>query len=1183
MAELAALGLSVTSEPVVKATAALTDLTGAAVKTERAVEDLAVSDKALSAGMQALIAEVQRVNTGLAGLSAISAQTASATSATSMAINKLGEAMRKPREETENLAASVDSLRAKYSPLIAASQQYQAALKQIAAAEAAGGISAREAAQHRQAAAAAAERQANAMPRSGTQSGGSSGRARLDYQGLSYQANDVLTMGLMGASPFQILASQGGQVFQTLQQSEGGVRGGLKAIAADVGSAAAATASFLGPQGIIATGLLATGAAVAYFATRVTGIKPLEDVLKRQADAVRDLRDAYKLTGDAAEDYKRRATGAIEEEARRSSDESRKRLQQGVEDIRESFFSASSDRQNKVSPEFESVRAAVLALMQSAKSGSPDFITLRNTLSEISRIDPEKGGIWDAFTRGDLARAILDATKELVPLQAGLDAAARAARELELGKIKASRERYEDAREGLNSFVPKTLTDRDRVNRAFQEEMGRIAQLRGVKGDEQEDLRTDALRRQKMALEDIDKREQTIRDGRALDIAGLGRLSAEEQRRLAILRERNALEGDTSLSAADKDRRAQAAGEVAYARAVQQSNDAARQRAQGMRDEADGLVLQLSLIGKTAEQTARATAEFNLLRAARDAAYQENRDISQAELDAIQKQVDLVGQLARVEAERRLATDATDRRKSLFMSDQDATISASLKNAGVDPNSAFAQQYAAYEKLTDRLLAFRDLNREVWSGIGSEIIKGGDPLKKIGENLQNAAGKLIDTSIQNVADGLFQNLLGSLNLGLDGPKLPTRETVGLSRDTAMWVRSADGFGGLGASSDVERRPLAPLNDNGKGDRVIDSATARVSSAFDVTGLPKDRRQVAEYIAQAAALRGIDPATAQRVFKQESSFNPFATNISSREESYGVTQLNAMGGLGAVALKQGINIRDPNTWRQQVDFSLDTVQKDGWRQWYGARDVGIGRWDGINRNGGEITKDPFQASSNALAADASTFQAGFASTLNDGLLSGMGQAVDSFAPGFGGVLQNLLRAVQGGGSGGGGGLLRSLFGGGGINLGSGISAGAQASILGGASGLFADGGYTGFGGIHEPAGVVHRGEVVWSQRDVARAGGVAVVEGMRRGMRGYAEGGYVGGGGPGLSVGGAKVNLVVNNFGNANVEATQKQDSNGETSIELAIDRVQASNINKRSSRTSRALRGMGVDQPVMKR
>lgn len=55
--------------------------------------------------------------------------------------------------------------------------------------------------------------------------------------------------------------------------------------------------------------------------------------------------------------------------------------------------------------------------------------------------------------------------------------------------------------------------------------------------------------------------------------------------------------------------------------------------------------------------------------------------------------------------------------------------------------------------------------------------------------------------------------------------------------------------------------------------------------------------------------------------------------------------------------------------------------------------------------------------------------------------------------------------------------------------------------------FANGGYTGPGGKYEPAGIVHKGEVVWSQEDVRRAGGVAAVEALRLG-RGYANGGVV---------------------------------------------------------------------------
>ena len=78
-------------------------------------------------------------------------------------------------------------------------------------------------------------------------------------------------------------------------------------------------------------------------------------------------------------------------------------------------------------------------------------------------------------------------------------------------------------------------------------------------------------------------------------------------------------------------------------------------------------------------------------------------------------------------------------------------------------------------------------------------------------------------------------------------------------------------------------------------------------------------------------------------------------------------------------------------------------------------------------------------------------------------------------------------------------------------------------------LFATGGYTGAGGKYEPAGIVHKGEVVFSQRDVRNHGGVAAVERLR--LRGYADGGVVGVPSPALfgakPAGGLTVNLTVN--------------------------------------------------------
>lgn len=69
--------------------------------------------------------------------------------------------------------------------------------------------------------------------------------------------------------------------------------------------------------------------------------------------------------------------------------------------------------------------------------------------------------------------------------------------------------------------------------------------------------------------------------------------------------------------------------------------------------------------------------------------------------------------------------------------------------------------------------------------------------------------------------------------------------------------------------------------------------------------------------------------------------------------------------------------------------------------------------------------------------------------------------------------------------------------------------AQAFMGPGGDG-YANGGFTGYGGKFDPAGIVHKGEVVWSQEDIKRWGGVNVVEAMRTSQppAGYSDGGIV---------------------------------------------------------------------------
>lgn len=98
-----------------------------------------------------------------------------------------------------------------------------------------------------------------------------------------------------------------------------------------------------------------------------------------------------------------------------------------------------------------------------------------------------------------------------------------------------------------------------------------------------------------------------------------------------------------------------------------------------------------------------------------------------------------------------------------------------------------------------------------------------------------------------------------------------------------------------------------------------------------------------------------------------------------------------------------------------------------------------------------------------------------------------------------VLNNIFKINNAGG--GGGGFLSGLF-----NL---FGGGGKSSFPSAPGGLYSDGGYTGDGGKYQPAGVVHKGEYVMDAATVRKAGGPAAMEAIRRGLKGYANGGYVG--------------------------------------------------------------------------
>lgn len=118
----------------------------------------------------------------------------------------------------------------------------------------------------------------------------------------------------------------------------------------------------------------------------------------------------------------------------------------------------------------------------------------------------------------------------------------------------------------------------------------------------------------------------------------------------------------------------------------------------------------------------------------------------------------------------------------------------------------------------------------------------------------------------------------------------------------------------------------------------------------------------------------------------------------------------------------------------------------------------------------------------------------------------------------------------------------------------VSAGvvAAANVANIAGVGFSQGGYTGPGGVNQPAGTVHKGEVVWSQADIRKAGGVGAVEAMRTGQDIVNNGVLVGQPAPGPMQSSQQVN-------NINVNVSGISDARGmrESSSKVARDVARA--------------------------
>lgn len=157
-------------------------------------------------------------------------------------------------------------------------------------------------------------------------------------------------------------------------------------------------------------------------------------------------------------------------------------------------------------------------------------------------------------------------------------------------------------------------------------------------------------------------------------------------------------------------------------------------------------------------------------------------------------------------------------------------------------------------------------------------------------------------------------------------------------------KELDVFYGPGTAAERDKKALA--------DAAL-SVAARDQKNAGPPGQPATSLAEQEaYIRAAALKRGIDPDVAVAVARSEGlnknvigpgQQSAVVNGKGQREDSWGPFQLFMGGGLGNKFQKDtGNSPRDPSTWKQQVDFSLDEALKGGWGPWHG--------WKGLPRAG-----------------------------------------------------------------------------------------------------------------------------------------------------------------------------------------------------------------------------------------
>lgn len=909
---------------------------------------------------------------------------------------------------------------------------------------------------------------------------------------IAFQMQDIAVTAAMGMNPLMIGLQQGSQLAGAYQ--------GMNIRTAAATTAAAVT-GLLSPVSLLSVGFSAALAAgIQFFTTSSSesekATKALEDheatiasVAKKYGDATPILRD-YVAAREKAKDFEeiRTSFNALAEQEFAGP-------RKAIEALRDEFAALTIDlNQAGADPEtlidvqnaFNGVRAAI----EQGSSASADFERTQNSLSQ-------------AFTQTGVP-AIDEILKKVRQLA---DEYSRAG-----GEAKKLRDEPFNLRSGgtaVSDILEGTFFSDNGVVRRRSDFLPRDGSVRAPEKRPNIELDWGEADRVRLEIENSRRRLQA-------EIQAMQARSVNERAAAArAMEEANVIHGE---DASARQNRIAVAELRARAEAENSLSEAQRQRSFSLQETMRSQEMEISLIGKTAGQIAAMQLQYQLMAELRQEAYQ-NGITNEAEFARVYgaqtaliaqrsaeygKQVEIMAQLG---LQQKLQFD----REQLGRSAIDQQIASSQRGSGlpVDLSNDYANEVRSLERL-------KELRGDVtgfFQDFRDGLMKGESWGSALGNALMNSLTKAFNRQTDRLIDNLVNSLFNALGSGGSG---------GVSGG----LNKAIGF--TGANSVLsDLLGIGAANDN------VASATSAASvlrsAGVTKTGIP---------LSVVTAGNGMTANVAsQYAGRFQGLFNDLKAagyNISSLGEGgYSYRNVAGTNNLSKHSFGEAVDInprQNPWSHKFQTDLpaNINDIAKRNGLTWGGT-------WNKPDTMHFQVDKSAEMASS---ALDKMAGNVGAATVGLGQLGTGLNQTVN----GLGQVSQQLMSAVSGAnGPANGGGILGGL----GSLLG-GISPTSSLwrpnTTLGAWLGVgMSDGGYTGSGGVYEPRGVVHAGEVVWSQRDVARAGGVAVVEAMRLGMQGYAMGGAVEAAASSRSAGGAVFNIYTDN-------------PRGDRDIEDAVDR-----------------------------